>query len=134
MFPSYRNQSVHILTKLRCIFTGKTNLQTNSCHKECTPSARKLHVSNVKAFKQQLRIYGCNLFAEVNTRDITTGDKLPRDKIENLLNADSIGNGKYFSFVTERLVKGTKGFLNQLRNCKLPLALKVKRKPLRQYQ
>ena len=69
-------QTVHILTKLRCIFTGKTNLQTNSCHKECTPSARKLHVSNVKAFKQQLRIYGCNLFAEVNTRDITTGDKL----------------------------------------------------------
>ena len=78
-----------------------------------------LHVSNVKALKQQLRIYGCDPFAEVNARDVTTGEELPKFIIENLLNADSIDNEKH---------------LNQLRNCKLLLALKVKRKPLKQYQ
>ena len=72
----------------------KLKLQTNSCHKECTPGARKLHVSNVEALKQQLRISGCDPFAEVNARDITTGE-LPKDINENLLNADSICNEKY---------------------------------------
>ena len=109
-------------------------MQTNSCHKECTAGGRKLHVSNVKALKQQLKIYGCDPSAEVNVRDIITGEELPKDIIENLLNTDSIGNEIYLNFVTERLVKGTKGFLNQLRNSKLLLALKVNRKPLKQYQ
>ena len=127
-------QTAHIHAKLRCIFTEKIKLQTNSCHKECTPRSRKLHVSNVKALKQHLKIYGCDPFAEVNVRDIITGEELPKDIIENLLNTDSIGNEKYLNFVTERLVKRTKGFLNQLRNCKLLLALKVNRKPLKQYQ
>ena len=45
-------QTVHIDAKLRYIFTEKIKLQTNSFHKECTPCARKLHVSNVKALKQ----------------------------------------------------------------------------------
>ena len=72
-----------------------------------------LHVSNVKALKQQLRIYGCD------PRDVMTGEELPKFIIENLLNADSIGNEKY---------------LNRLQICKLLLALKVKRKPLKQYQ
>ena len=102
--------TAHIHIKLRCIFTEKIKLQINSSHKECTPGPRKLQVSNKKALKQQLRIYGCDPFAEVNARDITTGEELPKDIIENLLNADSIGNEKYLSFVTERLVKGTKGF------------------------
>ena len=30
--------------KLRCIFIKKIKLQTNSCHKECTPGARKLQL------------------------------------------------------------------------------------------
>ena len=68
-------RTAHIHEKLRCIFTNKIKLHTNSCHKECTPGARKLHVSNVKALKQQLRIYGCDPFAEVNARDITTEEK-----------------------------------------------------------
>ena len=46
-------------------------------------------MSNVKAIKQQLRIHGCDPFAEVNARDITTGEELPKDIIENLLYADS---------------------------------------------
>ena len=46
-------------------------------------------MSNVKAIKQQLRIYGCDPFAEVNARDITKGEELPEDIIENLLYADS---------------------------------------------
>ena len=46
-------------------------------------------MSNVKAIKQQLRIHGCGPFAEVNARDITTGEELPKDIIENLLYADS---------------------------------------------
>ena len=66
-------------------------------------------MSNVKALKQKLRIYGCDLFAEVNARDITAGEEIPKNLIENLLNADSIGHKKYLSFVTERLVKATKG-------------------------
>ena len=49
-------RTAHIRAKLQCIFIEKIKLQTNSCHKECTPRARKLHVSNVKALKQQLRI------------------------------------------------------------------------------
>ena len=65
-------RTAHIHTKLRCIFTEKIKLLTNSCHKECTPGARKLHVSNVKASKQQLRIYGWDPFAEVNARDIAS--------------------------------------------------------------
>ena len=86
-----RTAHIHAKLRLRCIFTEKIKLKTNSSHKECTPGARKLHVSNVKALKQQLRIYGCDRFAEVNARDIT-GEELPIDIIENLLNADSIGN------------------------------------------
>ena len=97
-------RTAHIHAKLRCIFTNKIKLQTNSCRKECTPGARKLHVSNVKALKQQLRIYGCDPFAEVNARDNNRGEELPKDII-----ADSIGNEKYLNFVTGRLVKGTKG-------------------------
>ena len=69
----------------------------------------------------------CDPFAEVNARDITTGRELPKDIIENVLNADSIGNEKYLNFVTKRLVKGIKGFLNQLQNCKLLFAIKVKK-------
>ena len=46
-------------------------------------------MSNVKAIKQQLRIYGYDPFAEVNARDITTAEELPEDIIENLLYADS---------------------------------------------
>ena len=49
----------------------------------------------MKALKQQLRIYGCDSFAEVNARDITTGEELTKYIIENLLNADRIGNQKY---------------------------------------
>ena len=59
----------------------------------------------------------CDPFAEVNARDITTGRELPKDIIENVLNADSIGNEKYLNFVTKRLVKGIK----------LLFALKVKK-------
>ena len=88
----------------------------------------------MKALKQQLKICGCDPFAEVNASDIATGEKLPKDMIDNLLNADRTGNEKYLNFVTKRLFKGTKRFLNQLRNCKLFLALKVQRKRLRQYQ
>ena len=89
-------------------------MQTNSCHKECTPGARKLHVSNVKALKQQLRIYGYDPFAKINARDITTREKLPKDIIKNLLNADSIVNEKDLNFVTKRLVNGTKGFFEPI--------------------
>ena len=103
-------------------------MQTNSCHKECTPGARKLHVSNMKALKQQLQICGCDPFAEVNARDITTGEELPKDIIENLLNADSIGNEKYLSFVTERLAKGTKGFFEPIGNLQIALDIKSKKK------
>ena len=75
-------------------------------------------MSNLKALKQQLRIYGCDPFAEV--RDIVTGEELPKDIIENLLKTDSIVNEKYLNFVSERLVKGTKGFFKtncDLQNC-----------------
>ena len=44
-------------------------------------------MSNVKAIRQ--RIYGCDPFAEISARDITTGEELPEDIIENLLYADS---------------------------------------------
>ena len=92
----------------------------------------KLHVSNVNALKQHLRIYGCSPFAEVNARD-NTGEKLPKDITENLLNTHSVSNEKYLNFVTERLVKGTKGFFET--TAKLQIALGIKRKkPLRQYQ
>ena len=104
-------------------------MKTHSCHKECTPGARIQHVSNVKALKQQLRIYGCNPFAEVNTRDVTTREELPKDIIENLLNADSIGNEKYLNVVTERLVKGTNGFFEQTAKLQIVLGIKSKRKP-----
>ena len=46
-------------------------------------------MSNVKAIKEQLRIYGCYPFAEVNARDVTTGEEITRDIIENLLYANS---------------------------------------------
>ena len=46
-------------------------------------------MSNVKAIKQQLRIYGCYTFAEVNARDVTIGEELPKDIIENLLYGNS---------------------------------------------
>ena len=121
-------RTAHIHAKFRCIFTEKIKLQTNSCHKECTLGARKLHVSNMKALKQQLQIYGCNPFAEVNARDITTGEELPKDIIENLLNAGSIGNEKYLSFVTERLVKGTKGFFEPIAKLQIALGIKSKKK------
>ena len=91
----------------------------------------KLHVSNVKALKQQLRIYGCNPFAEVDTGDITTGEELPKDITEKLLNADSIGNEKDLNFVKEKLVKDQRVFFSQLQNFQLLLALKVNRKSLR---
>ena len=48
-------RTAHIHVKIRCTSTEKIKLQANSCHKECTRGARKLHVSNVKALKQQLR-------------------------------------------------------------------------------
>ena len=57
----------------------------------------KLRVSDVTVIKQQLRICGCNPFAEVKARGITTGEELPKDITENLLNADSIGNEKHLS-------------------------------------
>ena len=115
-------------TNLRCIFTKKIKLQTNFCHKECTSGARELHISNVKALKQQLRIYGCEPFAEVNARDITTGEELPKDIIENLLNADSIGNEKYLKFITERLVKGTKRFFESIGKLQIAFGTKSKKK------
>ena len=121
-------RTAHIHAKLRYIFTKKTKLQTNSCYKECTPGARKFHVSKMKALKQQLRIYGCDPFAEVNARDITTGEELPKDIIENLLNPDSIGNEKYLSFVTERLVKGIKGFFEPVAKLQIALGIKNKNK------
>ena len=111
------------------LFTKKIKLQTNSCHKECTPDASKLHESYVKTLKQQLRIYGCDPFpGVVNARDITTGEELPKDIIENLLNADSIGNKKYLNFVTGRLVKGTKRFFEAITKLKIALVIKSKKK------
>ena len=83
------------------IHTEKIKLQNNSCHKECTPGNMKLHVLNVKTLKQQLRINGCNQFPEVNARVITTGEKLPKDVIKNLLNANSIVIEKHLTFVTK---------------------------------
>ena len=61
----------------------------------------KLHVLNEKTLKQQLRINGCNQFPEVNARVITTGEKLPKDVIKNLLNANSIAIEKHLTFVTK---------------------------------
>ena len=46
-------------------------------------------MSNVKAIKQQLTIYGCYPFGEVNARDVTTGEEIPKDIIENLLYVNS---------------------------------------------
>ena len=86
----------------------------------------KLRVSDVTVIKQQLRICGCNLFAEVKARGITTGEELPKDINENLLNADSISNKKHLSFVTERLVKGRKGLFELI--AKLLIALGIKSK------
>ena len=126
-----RQVHTDIHPKLRCIFTKKIKLQPNSSQKECTTGAMKLHVSNVKALKQQLRIYGCDPFAEVDTGDITTGEELPKDITEKLLNADSIGNEKDFNFVKEKLVKDQRVFFSQLQNFQLLLALKVNRKSLR---
>ena len=73
------------------------------------------------ALKQQLRIYGCDPLVEVNAGDIITGEELPKDIIEKLLNADSIGNEKDLNFVKETLVKEQRFFLNQLKNCELLL-------------
>ena len=99
------------------LFTKKIKLQTNSCHKECTPGASKLHESYVKTLKQQLRIYGCDPFpGVVNARDITTGEELPKDIIENLLNADSIGNKNISILSQEDWRKEQRGFLKQLLN------------------
>ena len=121
-------RTAHIHAKLRYIFTEKTKLQTNSCHKECTPGARKFHVSNMKALKQQLRICRSDPSVDLNARDITTGEELPKDIIENLLNPDSIGNEKYLSFVTERLVKGIKGFFEPVAKLQIALGIKNKNK------
>ena len=49
-----------------------------------------------------------------------------KDIIESLLNADSIDNEKFLNFVTERLIKGAKGFFEQI--VKLPIALGMKSK------
>ena len=65
-------------------------------------------MSNLKALKQQLRIYGCDPFAEV--RDIVTGEELPKGIIENLLKTDSIANEKYLNFFLREIGKKNKGF------------------------
>ena len=81
-----------------------------------------------------MRIYQWDPFAEVNARDITTGEEFPKDIIENLLNAGSIVNEKYLNFVTERLSKEAKNFFEQIAKLQIALGLKSKKKPLRQYQ
>ena len=88
----------------------------------------KLRVSDVTVIKQRLRICGCNLFAEVKARGITTGEELPKDINENLLNADSISNKKHLSFVTERLVKGRKGLFELIAKLLIALGIKSKKK------
>ena len=50
------------------------------------------------------------------------------------VNADSIGNEKYFNFVTERLVKGTMRFSKPIAKLKIALSIKSKKEIPRQYQ
>ena len=77
-------QLTRIHAKLRVYLPRKLNCEliTNSCHKECTPCVMKLHVPNVESLKQQLRIYGCDPFAEINAGDIVTGEELPKGIIK----------------------------------------------------
>ena len=82
----------------------------------------------MKALKQQLKICGCDPFAEVNASDIATGEKLPKDMIDNLLNADRAGNEKYLNFVTKRLVKGTKRFFEPIAKLQIVLGIKSTKK------
>ena len=94
------------------------------------PLCQKLHVSNVKALKQQLRIYGCNPFAEVNARDITAREELPKDIIENLLTVLGMKNVSILS--PKECWKEQKGFFEQIAKLQIALGIKSKKKtPMR---
>ena len=45
-----------------------------------------------------------------------------------MLNADSTGNEKYLNFVIERLIKGAKGFFEQIAKLQIALGMKSKKK------
>ena len=104
-------------------------MSTSSVHKESTPSGIRLHLSRVKSFKDKLKGYGSNPFGEGPARNITTGKEVALEIIAGLLNAPKLGDDKYKSFVSERLVTGKVDYFSPIKKVGLNTGLKkTKRK------
>ena len=78
--PNKWKKTVHIYAKLRMELANKIKLSTSSVHKETTPSCKKLHLSHVKALKDQLKSYGYDPFEGVPARNITNGVEIEPEK------------------------------------------------------
>ena len=124
----------HIHAKVRQILWDKTQLNTSTNHKECTPGARSLQNNNGELLKEKLKSYGTDPFSTGKARDIATGKELPEKVVENLIKAREIGDEMYFSFVNERLIKGKADFFDPIKKINFDTGLKETKKTRKQCQ
>ena len=108
-------KTTHIHAKLRKKFNDTIRLTTDSYHKEATQSEMKRHSQHVKNLKDQFKMYNTDPFGDGPAKQLTAGKVIDAKIIQSLLDAEKIGNSKYLEFVAERLVKGTRIFLIQLK-------------------
>ena len=81
-----------------------------------TPGEKKIHATHVKSLKHQLLGYGVDPFSNQAPKCFSTGVEIEPTVYKDMINAEQIGQEKFNEFVKERLVNGTIGFFEAIKN------------------
>ena len=87
-----------------------------------------MHRDHVTSLRNQINLYGVDPFSEDVPKAFSTGTEIPKEIVDNVLNAAEIGDAKYISFVKERLIDRTKSFFDPIKKNNLNLGISKKKK------
>ena len=121
-------RTIHIHSKLQETFRQGIMAKTSSKHKELTRGGKRNHADHVKNLKNQLRNYGIDPFDRSPPKCLPTGVEIDKTVVEDMLNAATIGNTLFKTFVNERLQSNVKGFFEPIKKVKLNNGLEKKKK------
>ncbi|MAG85790.1 MAG: hypothetical protein CMB97_00015 [Flavobacteriaceae bacterium] len=124
-------QTIHIHSMLRIALRNQLSIKTSGKHKEATKSGKKLHEEHVSNLKKTLKGYGVDPFSCDPPKCFSTGIEIDHLVVTDMLKASETGNEAFLTFVSERLVAGSKSFFAPIKRLKLNTGIVAKKKTIK---
>ena len=120
-------RTIHLHSNLHETFRKQLVMKTTSIHKELSEGGKQNHVNHVDSLKNQLAKYGVDPFDKCPPKCLSTGVQIDEIVVRDMLNAPSIGNELFKTFVEERLQRSGKGFFDPIKRVKLRNGIEKKK-------